>query len=294
MLLNVSDLVQRAILKGLAALPLGLAYAAAVPLGILGYRLHEAGPHRGELHTLVTRALQVDRDEAERIIRANFIHLIKLLVEDARAAKLRRDWRDRVRIEGLANLQTALSGGKGAILLSAHLGNTELLMRGLPLLGLNVHAVVLRQPAGFFYRFLDDTRQAYGTKLIYTQELLTPSGVKRTLAMLRGGGVLALTGDPYGYGKNMVPFLGTRMAMPEGPVFFARLAGAPVVPLLIRRIGRGHLISIDPPLDLPLHDVQASLERCAAMMEGWIRAYPEQYYWLIHRPKRHVRPLKET
>jgi KDO2-lipid IV(A) lauroyltransferase len=65
----------------------------------------------------------------------------------------------------------------------------------------------------------------------------------------------------------------------------ARLSGAAVVPFSYRRIGNGprYQLEFHAPLeDFPTEDALADTARLVTVLEGFIRAAPEQYQW-IHK-----------
>lgn len=286
-----------ALKKAALALP-GLIPGPATPiiaqaLGRLGYRLHEWGPFRGYLQRAVARALAVDRREADRIVRANFQHMASTLLEVARTAKLWREWPRLVTLTGREYLDAALAAGKGAILLTAHIGNFELMVRGLPLAGIPLHIVAWRQAETFENRYLDETRRMHGAKILYSQDLTTA----QALGILNEGGLILIAGDRYNLGRNELPFFGFPTRIPAGPIHYSLKSGAPIIPLYTLRRGRRHHIIIEPPLQLPDEgDVyQSGLELCVSTYERWIRSCPEQYLWMmrIHdwgKPERETRP----
>ena len=265
----------------------------AQALGRAGYRLHELGPFKGYLQRAVMRALDVEFREADRIIRANFRHMANTLLEVARTDKLRREWPRLVRLEGREYLDAALAAGKGAILLTAHLGNFELMLRGLPLAGIPLHVVVWQQAETFENRYLDMTRRMYGAKILYSQDLTTA----QALGVLNVGGLILIVGDNYNLGRNELPFFGFPTHIPAGPIHYSLKSGAPIIPIYTLRHGRRHHVIVEPPLQLPDEgDVyQKGLELCVSMYERWIRSCPEQYLWIMRiqdwgKPMREARP----
>jgi KDO2-lipid IV(A) lauroyltransferase len=64
-----------------------------------------------------------------------------------------------------------------------------------------------------------------------------------------------------------------------------KLTEATVVPFYaVRRDdGRGFNLFIEPPLEnYPTGDLKVDTQRINDIIEGWVRKYPEQYYW-VHR-----------
>jgi len=251
-------------------------------LGRLGYFLHERSRLKGSLHKLVMEMLEISHVEADRIVRANFIHMGLMAVETLRPPRGLKAWRRMFRIEGRENLELALAEGKGVILLADHVGNTILLNRGLPLEVDRLYTILWRQADRIFARFIDALRVEYGGGLIYSQDLSAVRGVKEVVKILAEGGVVPIAGDNYELGRYQVPFFGKLTPMPAGPVYFAQKSGAPVVPIHTRREKRGHCVVFGPPFHPPA-DLHAGLKICSAEIERWIRSCPEQYMWVMRR-----------
>ena len=74
----------------------------------------------------------------------------------------------------------------------------------------------------------------------------------------------------------------------------AALSGAAVVPLFQRRLPGtgGYRVTLEPALEgFPSGDDAADAERLSRLIEGWVRACPEQYLWTHRRFK--TRPAGE-
>ena len=83
----------------------------------------------------------------------------------------------------------------------------------------------------------------------------------------------------------LVPFFGEPAMTNAALTHIARISDAPVVPFVARRLadGSGYEIRIEPALEnFPSGDMAADAERVNAIIEGWIRLAPHEYYW-IHR-----------
>ncbi len=79
-----------------------------------------------------------------------------------------------------------------------------------------------------------------------------------------------------------VNFFGEETSLPLGAVNLALRTGAAIVPIFsVRKSGNRFAIYIEPPLRLVNtgnrgHSVRANLEKLVAIMERYIRQYPEQ------------------
>lgn len=189
----------------------------------------------------------------------------------------------RVEIEGREHLDAALARGRGVLVLSAHLGNFELLVR---------LAEVSGRPAGVVTRSLSwGPAERAWRALRAGGPTLLPAGrsARATVRLLREGGLVAFVLDQHASARRAerVPFFGRPAATSPDLARLARLTRAPVVPVFVRREGRGHVVRVEPALELPdtgdeAADVRAGTAQCAAVVEAAIRRTPEQWLW-IHR-----------
>jgi KDO2-lipid IV(A) lauroyltransferase len=197
-----------------------------------------------------------------------------------------------VRIVGRERLEAALAEGRGALVLAAHLGNFELLVRLGALLG-RPAAVVTRRfrwaPADRAWRALRRGGPA-----------LLPAGgsAREVLATLRANGVVAYVLDQHAPGRRAVrvPFFGRAASTSPDLVRLARLSRAPVVPVFIFRRDACHVVEIGAPVPLPRtanarDDVARGTAECTARIEEAVRRAPEQWLWIHRRWKSGHRPV---
>lgn len=277
------DSLKKFFIKLFSRTPLWLASGIAVILGRLVFWLHEKGNYKNYLHRVVQRCMRVDRKTADRILKKNFSHMALLLFEMARLSRVKKDnlhiQRKLFEISGYEHFIQAREKGQGVILLSAHIGNFEFLISGLPLENIPIHAVVWKQPDRLENRFLDEIREKFGTKLLYSQEINTEDAVR----ILKSGGIILMIADYFTTGKNVASFFGMPTHMAIGPVHYAFKSKAPIIPVYTVRKGRKHQIIFESPLELPTEgDIyQKGLERIVSIYERWIKSCPEQYFWLF-------------
>ncbi len=190
--------------------------------------------------------------------------------------------RDRlVCLEGREHLETARREGRGAILVSAHLGCWEVLAaelaRRYPFRAL---AQPLRE--GRLDEALLKHRRKMGVDTISSAGLPIAA-----LRHLRRGGFLGVLADQRTKrGGVTVEFLGQRTTMTDGPARLALASGASLVPLSIRRLpDHTHRITVSAPLPVEAagRDATAVTQRIAHALESRILAAPEQWIWIHPR-----------
>ena len=188
-------------------------------------------------------------------------------------------------IEGMDGFLDAWDRGGGVLLVSAHLGNPETLIRAAGALGFDV--LVLTEPLSppAVHDLVHEARRAPGVRFAPADR----AGVRAALAQLRAGKALAVLADRdvLGSGRPQ-PFFGERARMPRGAVELALRTGAPIVTGFARRTRGGRMrVVLDPPLRLERSgnreaDAAAGMRRLTRRLEAGIRASPEQ--WFALRP----------
>ena len=233
-------------------------------------------------------ALGLADGKAGILARQSFAALGLLGVELLRFAGQPALIRKRVRIRDEEILQRALALGRGVLLLPSHLGNWELLGQFLGVAGYRVHPIVQVQANKRFYEVVDRIRRQAGLLPITRGRL----SLREIIHALRQGDCVSIIPDQDA-GRNgiFVPFFGRLASTPRGLDTVARLTGAPVIPVFIRRIKPGyHEVRFHPPLDLvrtddPEADELENLKKINLLLEEEIRRSPEQWLWMHKRWK---------
>lgn len=207
----------------------------------------------------------------------------------------RGDWIDAaVELDGsIEILHDELARGRGAIVVTAHVGNWELCCARLARLGLEGAVVGYRKPNDPSGRWLADMRRAYGVTT-----LPQTTSARELVEGLRRGATLGLLADleVRRLAGAFLPFFGVPALTMTAPAALARAHRAPLVPVrcIARDGGRGpYELCVDPPLaiDRGLPRKAATLElteRLNGLFERWIRAAPEQWAW--HQRRWRTRP----
>jgi KDO2-lipid IV(A) lauroyltransferase len=229
-------------------------------------------------------------DERRRVGRESYANLGLNLLDVVRGVKwTATDVRERVEAVGIEIAQAVLAAGKGAVCITLHLGNFELLARAVPLYGIPLTVIGRALGNRLLRAELQRQRESTGAQM-----LLHRNVVPRLLRALKKGRVVAALNDQYARRSRgvFVPFLGVRASTSLGPALLALRAGAPIVPAYSMRIGADHhRLVILPPLETPdtgdsRKDAELLTARCNTALEEIIRAHPEQWMW-SHRRFRH-------
>lgn len=208
------------------------------------------------------------------------------LVDFFRFSRLNREEIHRwIHLEGLERMQGALRAGKGAIGLTAHLGNFELAGAVLSLLGMPVKALVLTHQNPQVDAFFRRQRESVGvTGIPVTPETLK-SCFEASCAALRRNEILALVGDRDFFDHGLeLPLFGRTLQVPKGPAVFSLRTGAPIVPgFLVRNPNGTYRFILEDPISVPNglpqeEAVRRMMQECLNVMARYIRQYPTQWY----------------
>ena len=192
---------------------------------------------------------------------------------------------ENVTIEGWHHLADAVNNTRGVIIATAHLGNFEHAARVLALRGIKMTILVEAFDSAPFLRNIDKLRQRNGGRILP----VSVSAMKESMRILRNGGTMTIVCDRDIQGNGLkVNFFGEETSLPLGAISLALRTGAAIVPVFsVRKPSDRLAIYIEPPLELVdtenrNHSVRVNLEKLAAIMERYIRRYPEQ--WVVLEP----------
>ncbi len=189
------------------------------------------------------------------------------------------------KVEGEEHLENLSKSGRGAVLLTAHMGNWELLAAWLAYKGYPLVAGVRDPNDVHVSKLLACYRKALGVETIPKKSLLL-KGAK----LLKQGKFIGILADQDGGADGiMVSFMGKVASTVGGPAALSLLTKAPVVPIVSYRIASyEHEILVLPPIE-PLYELPRE-EAIGEMtikfndiLEGFIRRSPEQWLWLHRR-----------
>lgn len=231
---------------------------------------------------------EYDHDRITAISKGVFENIGRTLIETCRLKKLGR--------EGVINLIEADSGrifekigadGKGALTLTAHFGNWELMGAWLATVGPQTSFLVATQHNSLVDKILEDSRASFGVDIIHTD-----SSLKDVFRNLRNGGFLVILADQHAPGESYVrEFFGRPASIARGPALFSIRTGCPIVPLvLLRERYDRHVVltaeHIYPPNSGDEEaDVEYIMNRYTKFLETVIREHPEQWLWTHRRWK---------
>lgn len=180
---------------------------------------------------------------------------------------------------GLAALTEARAQGKGAIILSGHFGQWEVIRHALMARGLETGAIY-RPNNNPYYEPLFRAGIELSGKPIIAKGF---AGNRQMLKHIKGGGFLAILPDQYVNDGEMLTFLGQPAVTSLAAAELALRYDVPLVPIFAPRNKDGILATLEAPIPhtTPAEMMQEFNDRLGA----WVRAHPTQWYWVHQRWK---------
>ncbi len=186
-----------------------------------------------------------------------------------------------LKITGLEHLEEARALGKGALVVSCHMGSYEVVAAiwSATLAPVSFFAEELEPRALFeWYR---DTRARLGISVL----TLDYGGIRRVLEALREQEMVitAIDRDITGTGYLM-PFFGKMAPIPLGPAAIALRLGTPLFPVCVYRLPDDTYMAEGAPLVYARSTGNARADQVRATeellkhIEGFIRQHPEQWH----------------
>jgi KDO2-lipid IV(A) lauroyltransferase len=188
----------------------------------------------------------------------------------------------RIRLEGIEHLHAAMADHGRALLLTAHLGNWEILCAAHRLTDYGLSVVVRPLDAPWLDAVAGQLRRRAGVEVIDKRGALRP-----VLHALRRGRMVGILMDQNAARREgvFVDFFGHAASTSRSIALLAIRTGAPVVPIFTRREAGGrHGVVVSPALPSPTStDPEAAVveltRRCTAEIERAVRDTPEQWLW---------------
>ena len=273
----------------LRIIPVPLQPWLACRLGDLAY--FSSAPRRRQMRQNLKIAFK-DRytdEELDAIARRSYHNLVMSMFEFIRFPLYKdEDIARMAPVEGEENIRAALERGRGAIIVSAHFGNWEILAARIHTLGFPMTVVGRDQNDSLLNEFIVRLRTSKGTKNV-------PRGTpmfKHMTGLLEANELVGLVSDQNaGVRGVFVDFFDVPASTFKGPGLFAVKTGCAVIPIFIVRQGYqkhiGYLgpeVTIEPTGDAG-QDITAWCSAFSAAIEDFVRRHPDHWLWIHKRWK---------
>ena len=228
---------------------------------------------------------ELSKAQIETIVRGMWDNLGRVAAEYPHLRDIRMFPSDgRVEIENLNYLDTVLAAGRPIILFGGHLANFEIGPQAAGQYGLDIARIYRAANNPLVDKIIAGFRRDEGEYI--------PKGAvasRRAVAVLRRGGHLGLLADQKLNEGIPVPFFGRPAMTAPALALLALRFDCTVLPAQVVRLqGARFRLTLHPPLALAKTgdrdaDVAALMTAVNAILEGWIRQRPEQWFWLHSR-----------
>lgn len=283
-------------IKLLGALPRGVARALGRGIGAAAFvglrRLREVGRRN-----LQIAFPELSTPEREKILRGEYRNLGLQLAEFCRMPSYSREMADQlIRYEGLGNYLGSRKRGKGVLVLTGHLGAWELSSFYHSLSGYPMAMVIRRLDNPLIDALVNRIRCLHGNRVLHKDDF-----ARGLIGEMRAGGTVGILMDtnmtpPQGV---FVPFFGILACTASGLARVARKTGAAILPgfLLWEAAEQRYVLHFGEELEVVAtedqdEDARVNTARFTAVIEGYVRRYPEQWLWMHRRWK--TRPPGES
>jgi Kdo2-lipid IVA lauroyltransferase/acyltransferase len=226
----------------------------------------------------------------KHVARESYRHLGRVAAETALLSRLDGPG-ILAHMDGISGLELFIqqrAEGRGAIVLTGHVGNWEIGGAAVAASGVPIDVVVRLMGNPLFDEYLTAARSRLGMTVVRDRD-----AVRHTARALRDGHVMAFLIDQSGLhiASTFVPFFGRPAKTPRGPAVLALRLAVPIFfGVSIRQPdGRYHMdireITTERTGDTD-RDVDAILNEYSRLLEHYVREAPEQYFWQHRRWKR--------
>jgi Kdo2-lipid IVA lauroyltransferase/acyltransferase len=279
----------RATIRALGALSWDAACRIGEQLGALGYR--PLGIRKRVVERQIAAAFpELDHEAVVNLARDSYKHLGRTFIETALLDSLGKDGLQQLveSVEGWEEVEEVMAKGKGAVMVTGHIGNWELAGGYVAARGIPLDAIVRGMANPLFDAYINHTREGIGMTIVHDSE-----AVRRTPRSLRAGRAVAFVADQgaKGLASTFVPFFGRPAKTPRGAAVFALRFEVPVLFVVALRKPNGRYRLIVERLEAKRtgdmdSDVDAIVARFTERLEHWVRVVPAQYFWQHRRWKR--------
>jgi KDO2-lipid IV(A) lauroyltransferase len=223
--------------------------------------------------------------ERERILGGMWDNLGRMLFEYPHLGRLSHPDSGRVEVVNEAPIEAAYHAKRPGVYFGAHLGNFEVLPLYAARRGLILTAFARAPNNPLIDRVVTFIRGTGGARILNKGS----RGALGAIEVMRSNGYLAVLIDQKQNRGVAIPFFGHDAMTATAPAKLALRFKAVVVTCRIERLkGARWRFTVSDPLELPdSGDAEADAieltRRVTAEVEAWIRAKPEDWFWLHRR-----------
>jgi len=276
------------------AFPVFLKKAIAKAIAYLFYKFHKKYYKVAKSNLDFIYEDNLNNREKEQFIKNSFYHLAQnfgSFIENQGISK--EKLLKKVEFIDDYIFKEALNSGKAVVLITAHLGNWEILPLAIsakyqPLVGVGRK---LKQP--WLDRVLRKNREQFGIEMVDKN-----GGMKAMVKVVRDKKLLGLLIDQSLPGVD-VEFFGKKVSHTTAAALLARKFDALVLPCFIERVGfERYKATFYKPIEMEKtdnieKDILTHTQKQAKITEDVIKKYPQQWLWIHRRWKKYYKNIYE-
>jgi KDO2-lipid IV(A) lauroyltransferase len=230
------------------------------------------------------------KDSHKELLNGMYANLSWMIVEQLllqRDPSMAEIWVDET--EGEEYLKEVFSQRGGMVIVTAHFGNSELLLAWGVQRGYPIYAVYRGPNDPDLDELLKKYRSNFGAKML--DRRFEPARTIKLVKLLKSGNFIAIAGDVNEYEGIMLPFFGRNSRTSIGAAYLALLADVPIVPILLfRKAPFSHKVMIGDPIRVPKEgtrqeQAEALTREINRHIENAIKNAPSLWFWMHKRWK---------
>lgn len=233
---------------------------------------------------------ELSESQMQEIIRRSYLHLASVGIDFIKLPRIvdSNNWQDYFEFEGLGFVKKALEEGKGAICVTGHVGNWEVLGCAMAFIfhhSHSLHSIAKHMENHYMDRFFTKLREESGQKIIFTE-----NAARGILRVLKNNQLLGILIDQHVRGNSIfVDFFGQKASTTRSVATLSLKTGAPVIMFFARRLEGEYRFKITASEPIQIEktgnmekDIFNLTQRCTHIIESKIRERPHEWLW-IHR-----------
>ena len=192
----------------------------------------------------------------------------------------------RVEVVGMERLHALAQGREGAVLISGHFANYEVMAAVIAESGLDCRVTYRAANNPYVDRRIIDTRARYGVKLFAPKG---GDGSRDLLKSLRAGQSVSFMNDQKFNGGVSGPFFGRVVHSAGAPTRLAIRFGRQLHPMSVQRLPKARFrVTVHEPIQLEdtgdrERDIEAGVRKINAFVEDRVRERPAEWFWVHKR-----------
>ena len=259
-------------------------------IGAAMYRLLKRRRDIGRKNLTIAFGDALSAQEKERILAATFRNLGKSIAETLHFPKMSAAYlAEHVQIIGQENYVAAKRKGRGVIYLTAHIGNWEMASHAQSAAGHPMSIVVRPLDNVYLNRLVMRVRTLRGNRLLARSD----QGLRQILAALKNQETVGILMDQNTLRSKgiFVNFFNKPACTIPVIALLALRYHVPVVSAFIVRTGFDtHELRLSPEIEIERtgdtqRDIAANTAKFNKVIEDFIRAHPDQWFWVHNRWK---------